>query len=257
MNSTHCSKLGTAFLCAALLFAAAGTAAAFSTASSGVPDASEVGSEVTVTYTIDDPFTGEGIPNNYTLHGETELRDVQWTVTVLRAGTPVEQPDTFTNQSFDRTLRLANGGDEVEVRLTGTVPTVGNYTYEPRPTYEVTSLSRVSGNNTQQFVNDSAAHYTSESREARTAIESARDAIEAAGGHQGAADLVDNAISAYESEDFGNAVDLANNAEQKAQTAQRNTTILMGVGGLIVVLALLGGGYYLYQQTREDEYSKL
>lgn len=255
MNSIRSSRV--VLLTVVLL--AAGTAAAFSVDSSGVPSQSRVGSEVTVNYTINDPFTGEGIPTQYTLHGETELENVQWTVTVLRAGTPVGQPDTFTSQSFNRTLNLNNNGDEVRVRLTGEVPAVENYTYAPEETYRVARLERVTGGNVEEVVNDTAHHYTSESRAAREAIENASAAIDAAGGNQEAADLLGNARSAYNASNFGNAQDIAGRARETAESAQQSQQLLQTallVVGALVVLGLIAGGYY-YWRSQQDEYSKL
>ena len=256
MNSIRCSRATTALLFVAVLLAAVGTAGAISVSQEGLPSESLVGDEVTVTYTIQDPFTDA--PNNWTLSGATELENVRWTVTVMRAGTQVSE-QTYSNQTFDHSLAIANNGDEVVVELDGTTPAVENYTYSSEETFHVASLTQATGNNTEELANDSAHHYTTESKEARAAIEDANAAIEEAGGNEEAEQLVENAISSYEAEDFENAVSLANQAQEKAEAAQQSqqtTQTLLLVAGAVVLLALLGGGIY-YWRSQQETYSKL
>jgi len=258
MNSTRYSRGLVVLLCVAGLLAAAGTASAFTVSAENVPDESAVDEEVSVTYTIDDPFTD--VPNEWTLEGQTQLEDVSWTVTVLRAGNQLSQ-ETYGDQSFEQDLDIDNNGDQVQIELTGTTPAVENYTYDPEETYTVASLARVSGNNEDEFQNDTAHHYTEQSKEARTAIDEAEQAIAAAGGNSQAEQLRGNAISAYESGNFENAIDLATqatNTAQSAQQSQQTTQTLLFAGAGLVVLVVLGAvGYLLYQRSQEDTYSKL
>lgn len=256
MNSTHCSKATTALLLVAVLLATVGTASAVAVSSEGVPDSSQVGDSVTVTYTIDDPFTDA--PNQWTLRGATELENVRWTITVMRAGTQIRE-ETYTSQSFDESLNVNNNGDEIVVELDGTAPAVTNYTYSPEETYLVTSLEQATGNNTNELANDSAHHYTGESKEARGAIEDAEAAIAEVGGHDEAEGLVASAVSAYDAENFDNAISLANSAQEKAEQAQKSrqtTSTLLTVGGVVLVLGLLGGGIY-YWKSQQEQYSRL
>ncbi len=256
MNLTRCSRLAVALLCVVLL--ATGVASAFSVSADGVPSSAAVGEEVSVTYTVDDPFTDA--PSEWTLNATTELENVGWTVTVLRAGNPIDDGETtYGDQSFERDLSVDNNGDQVRIELTGEVPEVENFTYEPREEFVVASLERVTGNNAEEFRNDTAHHYTEDSRAARQSIEDAESAIDAAGGHDEAGNLRDNAVSAYEVGNFGNAQDLAEEAESKAQSAQQSQQTmqlaLMAVGALLVI-ALVAGGIY-YWRSQGDEYSKL
>ncbi|MFB6223986.1 MAG: hypothetical protein ABEH86_10010 [Haloarcula sp.] len=258
MNLIRCSKGTAALLCVVAVLAFAGTASAFSVSAEGVPTESAVGEEVSVTYTIDDPFTDA--PNEWTLAGETELQNVGWTVTVLRAGDQVSQ-ETYGDQSFQQDLDIDNNGDEVRIELVGTTPAVSNYTYNPPQSFQLTSLSRVSGSNEEEFRNDTSHHYTEESQAARQSIEDAQAAIDAAGGNEEAEELVASAISSYENKNFENAQDLSGQAqtqaEQAQQSAQTQQTLLLGGGALVVFLLLVGGGYYAYTQMGDDSYSKL
>jgi hypothetical protein len=239
------------------LLAVSGTATAFSVASDGVPSEAAVEEDVTVTYTIDDPFTDA--PDQWTLRGSTELESVSWQVTVFRAGTQISE-ETYGSQNISQDLDIDDNGDEVEIELSGTVPAVENYTYAPEESFTVATLARQTGNNTEEFQNDSAHHYTEESREAREAIDAAQASIDEAGGNEEAEQLVDSAVSSYENGNFQNAVDLATQAQETAESAQQSqqtTRTLLIAAGVIIVLLLLGGGaYYLYSQ-QGDDYSKL
>ncbi len=259
MNSTRCSRGIAAVLGIVCLLAIAGPVSAFTVSADGVPGETAVGDEISVTYTIDDPFTDA--PDEWTLAGETGLQNVSWTVTVLRAGNPVEDGETTAGgQNFTRDLAIDNNGDQVRVELVGTVPEVGNYTYQPEEQFLVASLSRTTGDNTQEFQNDTAHHYTEDSRAAREAIASAQQAVEnAPGDNSDARADIDRAISAYEGENFENAISLAEEAQsqaQQAQQSQQTTQTLLLVGGAVVVLLLLGGGVYWWSQ-QGDDYSKL
>ncbi len=257
MNSIRCSKGTIALLCVVGLLAFAGTATAFSVAADGVPSEVAVDEEVTVTYTIDDPFTDA--PNQWTLRGTTELESVSWQVSVFRAGNQISE-DTYGSQNISQDLDIDDNGDEVQIELSGTVPSVENYTYAPEERFTVATLSRQTGNNTEEFQNDTAHHFTEDSKEAREAIDAAQASIEAAGGNEEAESLVDSAVSSYENGNFQNAIDLADQARDTAESAQQSqqtTRTLLIVGGALVVLLLLaGGGYYLYSQ-QGDDYSKL
>jgi len=258
MNLTRYSKTATALLCVAMLLGAAGTAAALSISADGVPGEAQVGEEVSVTYTIDDPFTDTA--NEWTLRANTELESVSWTVTVLRAGTPVEDGETtYGQQSFEQDLSVDNNGDQVQIELVGDVPEVDQYSYEPPQSFVVASLEQQTGSNTDELQNDSVHYYTSESQSARQAIDEAQTAVDSAGGDQGQ-ELLNSAISSYENENFQNAEDLAGQAQSEAQSAQQSQqttqTILYAAGGLVVLL-LIGGGAYFLLSRGGDDYSKL
>jgi len=259
MNSIPYSNSTAALLCVVGLVAFAGTAAAFSVSTDGsVPSETAVDSEVSATYVIDDPFTG--VAGEYTLTGATELRDVSWTVSVLRAGSTVSQ-ETYGDQSFSQDLDIDNNGDQVRIELVGTAPTIGNYTYQPEERYTLASLARITGSNEDEFRNDTAHHYTDDSRTARQAIDAAQEAVDDAPGDTADAQAqIDRAISAYLAEDFDNAVSLAEDAQQQAQQnqqSQQTTRTLLYAGGAVVLLLVLAGGGYLFYQSRQDDYSKL
>jgi hypothetical protein len=259
MSWTRCSKLA-ALAVLIVSLAAAPTAVALSSSAEGVPGESQVGTEVSATFVVADPFTEA--PDEWTLRGETELGNVSWTVTVIDQGDQISQ-ETYGNQSFNHSLTNSEGGDEVRVELVGAVPAIENYTYDPRETYRLAILSRVQGSNVQEIDAWTPHHYTEKSKEAREAIDAASAAIDEAGGNQEAEEQLQRAIRAYESAnseaDFENAIDLANDAEQKAEQAQQSRQTmqlaLYAVGGLVVLL-LIGGGIY-DSRSQQDTYDKL
>lgn len=256
MSWIRSSKSAALVALLALSLVAVGTAGAISVSPGEVPEESRVGETVTTTVTVDDPFVE--MNDQWTLQGSTELTNVSWTVTVLQQGEEVDQA-SYGEQSFEQALNASNGGDTVEIELTGDTPAVANYTYEPAETYTLYDFRTVQGNSTSDLNATSVHHYTNASRSARTTIDDAAAAINESGGDSGAENDLEQAISAYNSGNFGNAESIAadaqSQAEQAQQSAQRNQTILMGVGALVVVL-IVGGGIY-YWRSNQNEPTKL
>jgi len=256
MSWIRSSKSAALVALLALSLVAVGTAGAISVSPGEVPSETQVGETVTTTVTVEDPFVD--MPDEWTLQGSTELTNVSWTVTVRQQGEQVSQ-ETFGEQSFDHPLNASNGGDTVVVELTGDTPAVENYTYEPAETYTLYDFDTVQGSSTNDLNATAVHHYTNASKSARQAIDDANAAINESGGNDQAEEQRDRAISAYENGNFGNAESLAGDAqsqaEQAQQSAQRNQTILMGVGAL-VVLAIIGGGIY-YWRSNQNEPTKL
>lgn len=235
------------------LVGATGGAFALSTSAENVPSNTTVGSEVSATVTVADPFAEA--PSQWELQGETELRNVSWTVTVLDQGQQITQR-SYGGQSFSQALTRAQGGDEVQISVTGTVPEIQNYTYNPTESTDVARLSRRTGDNTQEIGNWTTQPYTSESQEARDAIEAASRAIDEAGGGQEAERSLGQAISAYNNENFDNAVSNAEDARSAAQGAQQTQMLLYGAVGVVVLVIVVVGGIWYYR-NQQDDYDKL
>ncbi len=253
MSWIRSSKSAALVVLLALSLAAAGTAGAISVQAGEVPNQTRVGETVTTTVTIEDPFVE--MNDQWTLQGSTELKNVSWTITVLQQGEQVDQYN-YGEQSFEQGLNASNNGDTVEVELTGTTPAIENYTYEPRETYTLYDFDALEGSSTSDLNATQVHHYTNESKSARETIDEAASAVNAS--DTGQNDL-NQAISAYENGNFGNAESNAQDAieaaEQAEQSQQRNQTILMGVGALLVVGLLTGG--VLYWRSNQDEPTKL
>ncbi|MFB6116898.1 hypothetical protein [Halosegnis sp.] len=255
MSWSRCSK---AFITVLFVLAAAvGPVAAVSTSAEGVPQEAQVGDEVTATYTFTDLYTDY---ESWTLHGKTNMTNVTWTVTKFdQAGNQLSQ-QSYDGAEFGEAVDISEDTAEVRVRVRGTVPTIENFSYDPAEEFTLARFElRREGGAQQDITATSVHHYTNESAEARTTIEEAQSAIETASGDAEAEQTLRNAIEAYNSESFGLAVELANEAKTQAEQAQntrnRNQLILYAVGGLVVLGLVVGSGVYL--RSRGDDYDKL
>ena len=268
MSWIHSSRSGVVLAFVVLLVAAATPAAAVAATAEGVPGETAVGDEVTSTFTITEPFKNPSL-EQWTLYGQTEMGNVTWTVTLYdQTGSKVGQ-QSYDGANFTHEGISADSGvSEIRVRVVGTTPSIEQFTYQPKEEFVVATLQQVrEGGTSNEIGSWSAHHYTAGtasepgSREARQAIQSAEAAIAGTNADTSEAEAVlDNAVSAYEAGNFGNAVDLANQAENNAKKArkssERNELLIYGAGGLIGLLVLVGGGYFVYQ-SRQDDYDKL
>ena len=264
-NWSRCSSALLVVLAVIAAVAVAATpAAAVSVGTEDVPEEAAVGSKVDAAVTLEEPYKNPQL-EQWTLTGETELTGVTWTVTYYdQTGAKVNQ-QSFDGQSLDGAkLAASKGVSEVEVRVSGTVPEVEEYTYDPAPTFAVMNLTQArEGGSSNDIGSWSARHYTEKSQAARDAIVAARDAIDSAGGaNTGEAEkTLGNAIDAYEGEnpDFALATNLANDAEKQAsrarQSKQTTQYAMYGVGGL-VALGVLAGGVFWWRSQR-DSYDRL
>ncbi|MFB6120449.1 MAG: hypothetical protein ABEJ68_04960 [Halobacteriaceae archaeon] len=243
-----------------LLAVVATPAVATTVTESPAADTVDVGSEVDVTYTLTDLYSATS--DNWTLRVSTELAQPTWTIaTYDNQGNQIGDNRTVTESNF--TQAIGGSTTKVVIRLQGTVERPANFTYQPAQNVTLATFDRVQGNAVTDIKTDTARPETTDSRQARNAIENASDAIEnasdAGAGVSGAKETLQSAIDAYNGENFDNAATLAEEAETKAQNAkqsteQQNTLLLVGAG--IVVLLLLAGGVYWYL-NRGEEYDEL
>lgn len=274
MNSSRCSKLGTVLLVAVLAVAFVGPATAITVDSEDAPTEAEVGSEVSASYQMSELFQNPTY-EQWRLNGTTELTgSPTWQLELVNNQGNVMETEQKVGQNvtFETTLDASQPIAEVRVTVTGDVPGLGNYTYEDRPSFAVTTLSQVpvagsDQGNPKAIDTWTANQYTADSQAARQAIEAAQAAIDSAsdaGASTGDAEEdLQAAKEFYTGGDFENAINQAENAEEEANSAknsaestqQRNNLLLMA-GGVLVLLLLVGGGLYWYSQ-QGDDYDKL
>jgi hypothetical protein len=246
-----------------LLAAAVAPAAAVSVAEEEAPEDGQVGARYTATVTLNELYRNPQL-EEWRLTGRTELVNVTWTVFIYdQTGARVDQ-ESYDGQNFTSSMLSAgaeNAPAEVEVRVTGTVPRISSYSYDPAQSFQVARLNQARpGGASNEIGTWSATPYTSQSREARQALDAARSAIDSASVDTSQAESTfTNAVDAYEAGNFNNAVSLAERAQSEVESAESNQqTIqlaLYAVGGLVIVGAVVGGVFWYRSQG--DDYDKL
>jgi hypothetical protein len=259
-NSSRSSEFVAVLAVAVLLLSAVAVpVAAVSVAEEDVPSDSEVGTQVSATITLNELYQNPQL-EQWRLSGETDLQNVTWTMVYYdQTGAKVSQESVDGQNVTGSQISADDGVSEVEVTVTGTVPAVEEYTYDPEEEFLFAALSQTREGGSSNAIDSWATHhYTADSREAREAIDSAGSALEDVSNEDAQGDY-ESAVDAYEAGNFDNAITLAERAEEKANSAEQSqqTTqlILMGVGGLLVVGLLVGG--VLYWRSQQDSYDKL
>jgi hypothetical protein len=255
MNSNHCSKLA---LLVVALVASAGIAGAVSI-SGDVADEREVGSEVSVTYEMTEPFQPF---KEWTLRGSSDLENVTWTVREIDTANQTVRSVTYPKeadadaQTFEHPVSQGENVERLTVTIMGDVPnstTVSDYTYDPPNRLTVAAFTQAKGNNAEGIATFRTHPYTNESRQARDAIDSAREVINGSDAPDGARTDLQNAIDFYDAERFDEAITNAERAEQKVEQANQQDQLVQVAlfgGGAVVVLVLLIGGFYWYRQNQ-------
>ncbi|MFC3477399.1 hypothetical protein [Halobacterium litoreum] len=262
MNSSRCSKLAVGLV---VLLAVAAVPAAAVSVSGSAPDRVEVGEQQEpTTFTITEPFSDY---EEWTLQMQTQLEDVSWTVTTYDNADNQVDESTLTGQSASYDLQASSGVVRVEVQVVGTTPSASAFDWSYDPAQQITFAEFVEaqeGGSSNTLQTYETRPYTSASQEARTAIDDAQSAIESAqsagAGVGGAEGDLEDAIEFYNSGNFEQAVENAEEAESTANSSKssaQQTDMLLMAGGAVVVLLALAGGVYWFLQQRDDGYDKL
>lgn len=245
-------------LLAVLLVASAAPATAVTADAVDVPDEAAVGSQTTATVVVADLFRDPNL-EAWTLSGETALTSVTWTVTRYdqagnRLGQEVYDGQTFTHEG----VTLDSGASEIEVKVTGTVPTIESYSYDPPQAFEAIALTQTRPQGSSMAIRNWSVHYfTEESRTARQGLDNASAAIAAA--RRDGADTTeaentfDNAVAAFEGANFALATRLAGEARDQVGSARQSRqllTLAVYAGVAVLLLVVLAAGYWYLQQRR-------
>lgn len=237
-----------AALVAVLVFGAlfVGPAAAVQSSPTDLPEESEVGAEFEATFELTELFDEF---NEWTLSAQTELDNSTWTVRQYnQAGDEISRVDT-DGQSVSQAVDLDEGTATIEVRVTGTTPEVDEWSYDPPDSFVAANFTQErDGGTADEIASHESHHYTTESKDARDAIDRAQGEV---GDSGDARSSLDSAVSAYESGNFENAINLAERAEDEASQSQLVRNSLIGVGVVIVLLLVIGGGYRVYKSRQK------
>jgi cobalamin biosynthesis Mg chelatase CobN len=250
MNWSRSSKVGLAALL--LLCAAVAPAGAVSVNTQGVPDGERVGQQTSATYSFEELYDQY---DQWTLRGETQLEQATWTVSLYdQTGSRVAR-NTYNGASFNQTVAAAEDVNRVEVNVTGAVPSVTNFSYDPAQTFTMAAFTQSQQGGTSSAIGEptEVRYYTENSREARSAIDEAASAVESADSAE-AEELLSSAISAYNAGNFENAVNLAGQASetaQEAQQSQQTTQLLVYAGVGLLVLLVIAGAVYWFLNNRD------
>jgi len=212
------------------------------------PDDAEVGTEFEATYEVTDLFTEF---EQWTLVGETEVTSVTWTVTQYdQAGNQVVQ-DSYDGQEFTRDVDIESDVSRIQIRVRGTTPAFDTPQYDPPQRFTAAALTLQRQGGTQQAIDThQVRHYTQESRSARQEIEDAEGVVDRSGDDQ-SRETLQRAISAYNGGNYDLTNQLANEAEDEAQRNARTRSTMLYGGALIVLLVVLGAGWYVYQSRKQ------
>ncbi|WP_380679621.1 DUF4398 domain-containing protein [Salinigranum sp. GCM10025319] len=264
MTKTNWSRSFSLLVALLVLCSVAAPVAAVAVGDATVPEEGEVGSQIEATVTLTELYQNPTL-EQWQLEGETDLREVTWSISYVDQTGATVGREEFDGQNFTSSaISASDGTAEVRVRVTGTVPSVASYSYDPRQTFTTVSLTQArEGGNTNAIDTWETHHYTTQSDRARNALDDAQSSIDAAnsaGANPGEAEnTFAQAVNAYESENFDLAVELAEEAQSQAESAQQSRQTLRlalyAVGGLVVVGLLVGG--FLYWRSQQDTHDPL
>lgn len=257
MSWTHSSKLAAGLLALALVVAAGAFGAAAIEFEGDTPDSAEVGTEVHIEeLTLTEPFE---VDDPWEMEVTTELDDARLVVETRDGAGNVIDEEEVTDGTVVMELDSQDGVSDVVFEVRGDVPSIGGtgpgqYSYEDRSPENITALQIVERFDGQSRVIDNGTfeihRYTQDSQEARQAIDEANEAAEDADSDD-ARDRVDEAITFYNSGEFGNAIDAANDAKDIADSEGETRRTLMIIGGVLAVLIAIGGIAYFWRSRQE------
>lgn len=243
-----------ALLLVAALVAVAALAtpgAAVSASATQSPNATQVGENVTASYVLTDLYTDA--PTEWRLNATTGLDNATWTVTAAGLDHRVLATRQGRGPSITVPVRAARNVSEVTVSVTGTAPSVANFTYPARERYRLVSFAREGGNSSGTIDDWRAAHYTRSSQSARTTLNASRAAIRDNGSDAELEEQFGFAVTAYRAGEFDLATSIAADARQDAGRANYPIGMISGLflGGIVVVLG--GAGVRTYRKRSEAD----
>ncbi len=216
----------------------------------------EIGSDVTVETMVTELYiTDTGSIDVWTLRGESLLERVTWTVTEINAADrPIEgSKKVYAGKVFEQGVSLDDSIVKIKVEVSGTVPEVSDWQYEPEHKVLIMELSQVRLGGTSEVIGAiEVLPYNLESKAARESIDKANAVVNGVDDGE-AKQKIENAISAYNAGNFANARDLAGQAEENAIETEDNRErkgLILKIVGFVIAVALIGGMIVWHQSTR-------
>lgn len=216
----------------------------------------EIGSDVTVETMVTELYiTNTGSIDVWTLRGESLLKSVTWTVTEINAADrPIEgSKKVYAGKVFEQGVSLDDSILKIKVEVSGTIPEVSEWKYEPEYKVLVMELSQVRLGGTSEVIGViEVSPYNLESKAARENIDKANVVVKGVDDGE-AKQTIENAISAYNAGNFDNAGDLARQAEENAlavEDGRERKGLIVKIVGFVIAVALIGGTIVWHRSTR-------
>ncbi len=216
----------------------------------------EIGSDLIVQTVVTELYTTNTGPIDvWTLRGESLLESVTWTVTEINAADrPIQgSKKVYAGKVFEQGVSLDDSVVKIIVEVSGTIPEVSEWQYEPEQKVLVMELAQVRLGGTENIIGSiEVSPYNPESKVAREAIDKASVVVEGTN-NVDAQQTIENAISAYNAGNFKNAKDLARQAGESAvamEESQERKGLILNIVGVVIAVALIGGAIVWYRSTR-------
>ena len=215
------------------------------------PDPTEVGEDVSMTITLEEPFADA--PDQWTLRGESELDDASWTVTTIEQGRTIDTSE-YGSATFEQDLDIENGATVVEITVEGTAPEMTEFNYDnvDAERFTVASIGRATDGNVNTIESWEVRRFTQDSNEARQAIADAEEVV-AGSDSEEARNLLGDAKAFYANEEFDRAIDNAEQAGETAEQASSSLPLLPIAGGAVVLIVVVAGVLY-YRKQQQSGY---
>ncbi len=255
MNWNRFSKL--VLVCMVLTVAFASAAGAVELNSEDMLSDGEVGTQHTSTVQLTELYQNPSL-ETWTVTGSTEITDVTWTVSYYDQTNARWKQESYDGQTLTAyPVSVSDGTSEVTVKITGTVPEVDTYQYNPAQNFTVMTLTQSrQGGTSNELGQWQATKYTQTSREARAEIDAAASVVNSVNSDE-ADQSLQNAIDAYNGEQFELATQLANEAqaqaEQRQQSQQTQQFLFLGAGGVVVLALVIGAVLYWRSQRSQPD----
>ncbi len=250
MSWIHSSEAVALGILLAASLVAVGPAVAV-TVSGDAPEPTEVGEDVSMTITLEEPFANA--PDQWTLRGESELDDASWTVTTIEQGRTIATNE-YGSATFEQDLDIENGATVVEITVEGSVPEMTEFNYDnvEAEQFTVASVGRATDGNVNTIQSWEVRRFTQESEEARQAIAEAEEAV-AESDSEEAQNLLEDAKAFYANEEFERAIDNAEQAQETAEQANSSLPLIPIAGAVVLLVVLVAGGLY-YRKQQQSGY---
>ena len=216
-----------------------------------------VGTQHTVSVALTDLYEEPPL-ESWTLTGSTALVDVTWTIIQYdQTGAQIDQQSYDGQRLTGTRIAAVDGTNRVIVRVAGTIPRIESFSYDPKQSFRVVSLTQTRTGGSSSVINIwTATHSTEQSASAREELTTARETVSTVDSDR-AKQAMQNAIDAYNGGEFALATRLASEAEEAAKQAQQSNQmfqyVLYALSGIVVIGGASGIVYWRRQQRTEDK----